>query len=561
MQILQSKIILAKNIKIDKNYINVIDYSESNMVNLCSNSSHLVASRNDYQFIRSNDSIYVDIPYATCLEANYIAFQNKDYSNKWFFAWIDEVIFNSDKNAEIRYTIDQWSTWHDYWTQKPCFVQREHVNDDTIGLHTIPENLDVGEVVEEDYFDDTSFNRFLWVVVESEYNPDSGERFSGLSLVNGVPQAFPYYFIKWDFYDENPLPRSMYANLTSMLLCITSGKSLVFKPGNASYIKNVFVVPQACINETEMKHVTVTGNAYYDTFDYYTCEGSLECEEFVKRIPKLHEFRDNNVVIPIKNNKCYCYPYNYVFASNNIGNQNIYKYEDSNDANDIIFKFIGSVTIGASGKMLPMYYKGMQNDWDESIPLPKYPTFSWSSDAYTNWLTQNALNMATSVVGLGGGITQSANQQVNASETGIISDAGSIGLGVSIASGIANTIGAFHSASLMPNIKGGQNTADVNFSAGINTFTFRRMRCKTEYIQRIDDYFTRFGYKIDRLKNANLTGRRTFNYVEIGANESIGQGSLPSVAMETINNAFRRGVTIWHLHENVGNYNLDNSII
>ena len=31
--------------------------------------------------------------------------------------------------------------------------------------------------------------------------------------------------------------------------------------------------------------------------------------------------------------------------------------------------------------------------------------------------------------------------------------------------------------------------------------------------------------------------------------------------MSEINNACRKGVTIWHNHDNVGNYSLDNSII
>lgn len=270
---------------------------------------------------------------------------------------------------------------------------------------------------------------------------------------------------------------------------------------------------------------------------------------------------DGVTPVTIKNNKCYCFPYNYLFVSNNIGNQNIYKYEDFDNYDNATFKLMLSTTIGASGSLVPTGYKGMANDWDEAISLGKYPTFSWSGDAFINWLTQNALNMTTSIVGLGGSVTQSANQQVAKSETGMISDAGAIGIGMTIASGVANTIGAFYSASLLPNIKGGQNTGDVNYSAGLNTFCFRQMRCKTEYIQRIDDYFTRFGYKIDRVKNANLTGRSIFNYVEIGSNESIGQGSLPSQAMETINNAFRKGVTIWHNHANIGNYNLDNTII
>ena len=35
MQTLNSKILLCKNINVDKNYINVLDYSESQMLALC----------------------------------------------------------------------------------------------------------------------------------------------------------------------------------------------------------------------------------------------------------------------------------------------------------------------------------------------------------------------------------------------------------------------------------------------------------------------------------------------------------------------------------------------
>ena len=32
---------------------------------------------------------------------------------------------------------------------------------------------------------------------------------------------------------------------------------------------------------------------------------------------------------------------------------------------------------------------------DESLPLAKYPVCAWSAAAYTNWLTQNAINNVT----------------------------------------------------------------------------------------------------------------------------------------------------------------------
>lgn len=69
------------------------------------------------------------------------------------------------------------------------------------------------------------------------------------------------------------------------------------------------------------------------------------------------------------------------------------------------------------------------------------------------------------------------------------------------------------------------------------------------------------GYKINRVKTPNITGRTYWNYVEIGSSEDIGYGDVPSNFMEIINNACRKGVTIWHNHSNVGNFNLDNTII
>ncbi len=87
------------------------------------------------------------------------------------------------------------------------------------------------------------------------------------------------------------------------------------------------------------------------------------------------------------------------------------------------------------------------------------------------------------------------------------------------------------------------------------------MRAKIEYMKIIDDYFSRFGYAINRVLEPNIIGRQNFNYVEIGKTEEIGNGDVPVEFMEKINNACRRGVTIWHNHENMGNYSVSNNIV
>ena len=63
----------------------------------------------------------------------------------------------------------------------------------------------------------------------------------------------------------------------------------------------------------------------------------------------------------------------------------------------------------------------------------------------------------------------------------------------------------------------------------------------------------------------NQTGRPYYNYVQIANDSDIGYPSsnlygIPADDMDEINNIYRRGVTIWHNHANLGDYSLDNTI-
>ena len=205
---MNSKILLVKNIYIDRQYTNVLSYSEAQMLELCQ--ANLVAQADNYSFLRPTGSIMAGFTYAQCLQANYIAFQNLDYSNKWFFAWINDVIYKGDKNTEITFTVDAWSTWFDKWNKKVCFINRQHVNDDTIGLHTITENLDVGEVVQESITEDLTYgNDFgYWIAVASNWQikdgstgkeileSDKGKQNSGITVYDNTVFGTQLFFFK-----------------------------------------------------------------------------------------------------------------------------------------------------------------------------------------------------------------------------------------------------------------------------------------------------------------------------------------------------------------------------
>lgn len=544
---MNSKIILVKNINIDRQYTNVLSYTEAQMLELCRSQGHLVAQAENYSFLRNTGTIMAGFTYAQCLQANYIAFQNPDYSNKWFFAWIDDVIYKGDKNTEITFTVDAWSTWFDKWNKKVCFINRQHVNDDTIGLHTIPENLDVGEVIEEQKTEDESYgNEFgYYVGVLSNWkikDGSTGEEFlsSGKGTQNAGITVYDNTVFGEFLFLFNITSLSSFTDLALFLLRTNSD-------GHIEDVNNLFILPNLAINETQLiQHTATVGE---QEFNWYTLNYDMTPARFNTIINKRTSFSNFNP----KNNKCFVYPYNYLFVSNNNGSNNIYKYEDFTTEN-CVFENQFSIAIGGSGRLVPKNYKNMSTNDDEALPTGKYPTCAWSSDAFTNWLTQNGVNLVASIALTAGGVATAI--ATGGATLPIV--AGAI---TSVAGTVAGTIGQFNQASLAPNIAGGQATGDVIWACNRNKFTFREMRAKTEYLKIIDDYFTRFGYAIKSLELPNITGRRYWNYVEIGASEEIGYGEVPSKYMDIINNACRRGVTIWHNHVNVGNYSLNNAIV
>lgn len=544
---MNSKILLVKNIHIDRQYTNVLSYSEAQMLELCQ--ANLVAQADNYSFLRPTGSIMAGFTYAQCLQANYIAFQNPDYSNKWFFAWIDDVIYKGDKNTEITFTVDAWSTWFDKWQKKVCFINRQHVNDDTIGLHTIPENLDVGEVVQESITEDLAYRNDYgyWIAVASNWKikdgsdgtevleSNKGTQNAGITVYDNTVFGTQLFFF-------HITDLSSFKDLVLLLLRTNAD-------GHIEDVQNIFILPNVAIDQSKLQSHTAKVISDENTFSFYTMSYDMSPEKFNTEINKITSFSDYTP----KNNKCFVYPYNYLFVSNNQGSNNIYKYEDFN-TEKCIFENQFSIAIGGSGRIVPKNYKGMATNDDEALALGKYPTCAWSSDAFTNWLTQNSVNMAVSL-----GLTAGAIAGTIA--TGGATAPALAGAVMSVAGNIGNTIGQFYQASLLPNINGGQANGDVIWACNRNTFSFRQMRVKTEYLKIIDDYFTRFGYAVKSLTMPNITGRKYWNYVEIGANEEIGYGEVPSKFMDIINNACRKGVTIWHNHSDIGNFNLDNSII
>lgn len=546
-----SIVILAKNINMDKEYSNVIDYHENDLVELCESNDHLVAMQNDYSFLKVGDNVInVGLPYATCLQANYLCMQNPYYNNKWFFAFIDKVEYNSEKSTLITYTIDEISTWWDYWGKnKTSFIEREHVNDDTVGLHTIPEGLETGDYICNGVTSLYSAGNSTYICVATSEVPSELGTNVYHRQYNGIYSGVTYVVF------ETPLAASNFIRALDGL-------------GKGDAITSVFLIP-----------INLTGTLTFTTYNIHI-KGDQYITTQAAFPPYSTTFVDLGTVASItspsslngytpKNGKLFCYPYNYFYVTNNSGMDIDYHYEDFVN-NTASFKTVGAITPGCSIKCFPLNYKKLadtsssMNSYNYGISAAKYPICSWSSDVYTNWLTQNGINiLGHNIDAKTAGVIKGVSQ-IGASLAMPVSDfAPMFGTGVRT---IYDIMQENYRHSLIPDsARGNTNSGDITFSSARMDIPLYKMSIRYEFAKSIDDFLTMFGYKVNTLKVPNFTGREYYNYVKIAGSEIIGYSNqsvnVPDSSMDIINAVFRKGTTIWHNHDNIGNYNLNNRIL
>lgn len=544
----ESKIVICKDIKLDREHKNVLDYNEADMIELCYNNS--INSSDNYSFIKHGlNTIDVNFTYEECLQANYMAFQNKEYSNKWFFAFIDEIEYRSDGTTRISYTIDDFATWFDYWDPNACLVLREHVNSDEIGEHTYPENLEHGDYIINSYEELGGFNvERCKVIVGTTWLPSNTPNLPNTQYYGGT-----------------------FSGLYYMAMDYTSAKNFVLALdglGRGDAVVTVFMAPASLcpgIEYTATLHSKKSdGRGGTTDVDYEVTWILIPNNYGGIMILTDHSIPINTTLngYQPKNRKLYCFPYNYLLMTNQVGGNAVYHYEDFIN-NAPIFNIIGTICPGCSIKLYPENYKKIADGlsthpgFNDGLMGAKFPICSWANDSFTNWMTQQSVNVLTKQVG-------------SVVQIGLMAFGQEYGGTDSQYAGLFNQQAQYLSERYQHALAGNQssgslNGGDVTFARNEQNFGCYKMSIKQEYARKLDEYFNRFGYQVNEVKLPNQTGRTYWNFIQIGSYEEIGYsnnlGSVPARAMENINNIYRSGVTIWHDHSNLGNYNLNNTII
>ena len=520
------------NIKLLKCNLNLDEFNQINFANTTTQYNYfnslpkLEIGNVTYQ--RHNNVIRYPAHIDSIIEYNYVMYQNHNYTNKWFYAYITKMEYVNDNMTNIYIKTDPYQTWQFNITFMRSFVEREHVNDDTIGKHLVDEGLELGEfVINGDPAHCTDLESTMVVLCVSTL---SNGNYQNPTQKGRLVDGLSYYCYNVDHPTtgqtqitelENRLKayaiegylQNIIALCNMPLICWPSGR-----PQTSETLVNQFGV----INTT----FSTTRNT---TIDGYTP----------------------------KNNKLFTNPFNFLLADNNNGGMAKYCYEFFKTPATPSFRVKIVPSIGCSIMLHPFEYKNITGsaNYNEGLAGGKFSTNAWAGDSYTNWLSQNALNNAVNIATSLGEIA--VGTAAMATGAGSVAGASMVASGFS---GVLNTVQQVHQAKYIPaQVDANTSSGDVPNAFGYNTFYLYNMSINSEKAKIIDGYFSMYGYKVTTLKVPNITGRRNWNYVKtINANI---EGYIPQEDLDEIKNMFNNGVTIWHNSSTFLDYSQNNDII
>lgn len=504
---------------------------------------------NNITYQRKDNVVRFPAHIDTIMEYNYVMYQNSNYSNKWFYAFIDKMEYLNDSTTLITISTDCYQTWMFDIDVKTSFVVREHTNNDTVGSNTEPEGLEKGPMMctnctpitylRDNIYggDDDPTNAVVVVGCTRDLTQTTFPKVFGNSY-NGVYSGCAYYaFMNTQSVD-------------AVLLALNDGLET-----GIDDVVSIFMAP---------KNLVCSGQAFTEQYithgvSVYVMAVSPSATSYFRahstyNVPKPTSLFGYTPV----NKKLLTGEFNCLQVLNYQGEVQNYRYEYFNGSN-CVFSMRGAIKPQCSIQMFPNNYMRTSSDdgyraGAYSIQAPPLPLANWSSDQYTAWLASTT--HSRNVKSISGLFSMIGGAALIATGGGALVGAGMIAGGVGALASQSAEI-ADHSKDSMAN-HGSITGADVNYGASM-VFGAYQYCITEEYARKIDKLLSVIGYRTNRVKIPNVTGRRNWNYVQT---ESVAiTGNIPQEDLQTIKDMFNNGVTFWHNPATFLDYSQNNGII
>lgn len=506
-------------------------------------------------------------------DCNYMMFRNTAYGTKWFYAFITQVEYISNTTSRIYYSIDPMQTYLFDVNVGQCFVEREHAMTDAIGDNLNPESFELGEYVyDADYFPNiflktnyvicilatwkATYKNNQWVIEDATTGGVGG-------VDSGIYTGLTKNLCEYDLAN----PKACVQQANAIIEAAT-------KANKADGIVSITMYPKFFMN--------------------WSITGDLATGLVPDTVDSIPAFTGTFDGYKPKNNKLYTAPFCGVYVDNLQGNAANYAYEYFTDRKPT-FNIVGAVNGNLECASIPINYKGLPTNFQESLLMGGFPQCAWNVDTFKAWIAQNKYAIAAGVatttidtvkqvalaatgVGMAGEVAGMSAAMTGAGSAQTIQAVGqyanayqnmqnvSYNAQGDVLNKTINLVAQVKTASTQPNHARGQQSSSVFCAMGYQGFHYMPYRIQGQFARIIDDFFSMYGYKTNRLKVPNRNGRKAWNYVKTcGCTLT---GSAPADVTAALVQIYDRGITFWRCIDlstgnpftRVGNYSLDNSL-
>lgn len=540
-----------------------------------------------YHYVAVNENI--DDLWGT----NYLMFQNAQYNNKWFYAFVTKLEYVQKNATKVHFQIDVFQTWKFDMNFKPSFVVREHCKlwnaDGSPVINTIDEGLNYGveyDTVYAKHFELNEGYRWLVMVTKTPVHTE-GEKGIDPSYI-GVPQPLSYYVVPFkgnktptillgsnDYVVTQPtrILKELYTNEKA-----TNNIVSLFVSEHIGLSVDVRLSSGGTPDVMTINHsnATVSSVVIQDSSLYMLHIKGLE--NFNAKVTSVSEDKYASYTKP-KESKLLMYPYTVLVLDDFRGSRMEYKNEYIEE------KGIKITTKGSLGVTNKVSYgidrystRGTETVYQKTNN--EHALFNTSSndipiinDMLTAFLqgNKNSIENQKSSILFNGSMNAVSNglSMLGSLPKNPVAPVDPLALAqgaVNMTQGVGNTVLELQGieakqqdiANMPPQIgKMGSNTS-YDYGNGYSGIWVIKKQIKPEYQEILGNFFNMFGYKVNRVKTPNFHTRKYWNYVET-KNCNI-TGNFNNNDLQELKAVFDNGITFWHT-DDIGNYSLENEVL
>lgn len=512
-------------------------------------------NRNDYTYVRMNNAIRVPFNAEQLYTYNYVMYQNANYGSKWFYAFIVEINYLNESATELVLELDVMQTWYFDYTLTAGFVEREHVNSDSVGEHLNAEpDMDLQYIVDSvtmegggGYYAVVKLNQMVVYLDSSLDTPTGSEPYSSEGKIEGIPQGCIVCVF-------NMGTATGAAALTKFLQDTT-------EVGAADTITSMYYVPSTSITSANLSNLTVycamsESRVNFAEGDAYVYSGGTDPTKTPYSVTRPMTL---NGYTP-RNKKLLCYPYCYVEVGDFSGKLQDYRWEyfTLDQYGDAKFVTSSAASCDYTCRLSPLNYNGVSKAESAKAPMTTEPfefqwgtMITWPYSTYETWAAQNALANQLAVIG---GIVSMGLSGAQMAKTEGERGAFGVAAGFGAIAGVAGTVSRM---SKVPNTSKGSSEGASKMATGYQGFYIAKKCIRAEFAAIVDGFLDMYGYQVDSVKVPNVTGRPSWNYVKMA--NAAHRGNVPAPDMAKINAIYNAGITFWHI-DNIGNYSASNAL-